>query len=104
MSDAPRSVAAATARYSLLRLGVFAGCLVVALAVVLPLSTGEPLARRLLVSAGVAAVASVPASLALGRRLRAELAAALAAAQETRRAQAEDDAARVRAARRAPPT
>lgn len=94
-----RSVAAATVRYTLLRVAVLLGCLAVALAVVLPLTGGEPLARRVLVAGLAAAVASVPLSLLVGRRRRAELAGALAEASRRRRAEAEDYAARVRAGR-----
>lgn len=94
-----RSVGAATLRYTALRLAIFAGCLAASCAIVLPLTAGEGLARRLVLAAAVAAVVSVPLSLLLGRRLRAELAAALDSAAGRRRALVESDAERVRAAR-----
>ena len=99
----PPSVARAAAHYTLLRLAVFLGCFVIALAVVLPLSASEPVARRLALAALPAAVLSVPLSLLLGRGLRTQLAGALDAARRRRASSTEDYAARSRAARHDPP-
>jgi len=94
----PGGVGRAAARYTALRVGVFVGCFGVAAAVVLPL-TGGRTDERLLAAALVGAVVSVPLSLLFGRRLRAELAAALGEARDRRLREEADYRDRVRNAR-----
>ena len=84
-------------RYTGLRFAVFAACFGVGCAIMLPLdgASGPTFAKAGL----IAAVLSLPLSFVLGRDLRAKIAAGIDDQRATSRARAEEDAARVAAAR-----
>ncbi|HVU72179.1 MAG TPA: DUF4229 domain-containing protein [Mycobacteriales bacterium] len=84
-------------RYTGLRFGVFAVCFGVGCAVMLPLDGSS--APTFFKAALIAAVLSLPISFVLGRDLRAQIAAGIEDQRSASRARADDDAARVAAAR-----
>jgi hypothetical protein len=96
-SAGPRPLRALAVRYTALRLGIFAVCFALGVAIFVPTAGAQ---RTSFLDAGLLAiVASIPAALVLGRNLRGEITDAIDAQRAVARAKADDDAARVEAAR-----
>lgn len=95
------TVTRAALLYTAVRIGLFGIVFLLAIALVLPSTTG-PETTRVIVCALIAAAVSIPASFFLAKRLREDLTLSLLAAKEARDIKDREYDERVRAARRGP--
>jgi hypothetical protein len=97
VAERSRTLGALVRRYTLLRLGVFAAAYAVAAVIIVPLAWGH---RGVWLLPGVPAIAiSLVVAYVLGKGLRAEISDAIDAQRAAARSRADDNAARIEAAR-----